>query len=160
MITKKLMIIVVTCAFVGLLSGHYIYADMAFPQDPSTYDYFLKICNMPYLVTDGPHPETFWTKGGDCDDRAFVFADYLKSKGATNVYICTAYSLDPNGKIIFKDNEINGHSFIIWNNKVYSPNNDINHRFYDTDIRTYQKFLKKTYGYNVWYGENNTDVYF
>jgi len=118
---------------------------MAFPQNPGTYAYFERISNMPYVSTPGPHPETFWQKGGDCDDRAIVFADYLKSKGAKNVQICCAFEIE-NGSSVKV-----GHAFVVWNGRVYSPTHTKNYRFYNSNIPAYKNFLKKTYGLNMWY---------
>lgn len=156
---EKIKIVLISgllCVIV-MFSSFYVTVATAFPDNPGTYAYFAKICNMPYVSTSGPHPETFWTKGGDCDDRAIVFADYLKSKGAKNVQICWVCRMDENGAMIpIYDGRLCGHVFVVWNGRVYSPSHPKEQRFYNADISTYQKFLKKTWGFNTWYFENQT----
>jgi hypothetical protein len=159
MVSEKLQ--VVGIGLVGLLimfSSFYVVTATAFPDNPGTQAYFDKICNQPYIFTEGPSNEShFWKYGGDCDDRAMVFATYLKSKGATNVQICWVCRLDENGTMIpIYDGTLSGHVFVVWNNQVYNPANPKNHRFYNTDITTFKKFLKETYGFNTWYFENQT----
>lgn len=142
-----------------LLSGYagfYITTATAFPQNPSTYQYFTKIADMPYKVTTGPHPESFWEKGGDCDDRARVFASYLKNKGATGVQICWACRYDENGKMIAGYDGVYGHEFIVWNNRAYNPSMNESRRYYDGDLNEYLASLKNLTGFNTFYYENST----
>lgn len=136
--------------------GFYITTATAFPENPGTRTYFNKICEMPSLNTTGPHPETFWQQGGDCDDRTRVFADYLKSKGATGVQICWVAKLDENGNLIQIEKGDWGHEFLVWNNKVYFPSSVKQIQAYGMSIEEYKSFLKTKYGYNTWFFENST----
>lgn len=136
-----------------MFSSFYITTATAFPQNPGTYAYFLKICNQPYIFTDGPSTGYhFWKYGGDCDDRAMVFANYLKSKGATNVQIYWVCLTDGNGTMLpINDGTMSGHAFVVWNGRVYSPSHPEDKRRYNADFKTYKQFLKKTYGFNTLY---------
>lgn len=153
---NRLLIGVIIC-LIMIFSSFCITTTTAFPTNPGTQAYFDKICEMPPVPTPGPHPETFWIKGGDCDDRAIIFADYLKSKGAKNVQICWVCRMDENGTMIpiYQGNSL-GHVFVVWGNHVYNPSYPKNRRYYNTDISTFKKFLKSTYGFNTWYFENQT----
>nr|WP_319372703.1 hypothetical protein [uncultured Methanobacterium sp.] len=39
-----------------------------------------------------------------------------------------------------------GHSFVVWNPRVYNPTWDKSRRFYDASITKFQQFLSQTYG--------------
>ncbi|WP_321422757.1 hypothetical protein [uncultured Methanobacterium sp.] len=137
-------------------SGFYVTTAMAFPQNPSTHQYFDKIADMPYVVTQGPHPETFWQQGGDCDDRARTFANYLKSKGADDVQICWVCRYDENGKMIPSYDGGMGHEFVVWHNRTYNPSINQTRRYYDWDLNEYLSSLKNITGFNTFYYENST----
>lgn len=147
---------------ISILSG-YCLSFALFSQNDDTYNYFIKICDVPYGYTpeENISPEKFWKNGyGDCNDRAVAFKAYLLSKGEKNVQICKVFRLSADGKWIpsfYKDKSI-GHSFVVWNDKVYSPNNNESNRAYGMDIKNYQNFLKTNYGFNMWYYENQTEV--
>jgi hypothetical protein len=146
------VILILTSAFIGF----YVTTATAFPQNPSTEIYFNKITNMPYTVTSGPHPETFWQQGGDCDDRARVFASYLKSKGAEDVQICWMARYNENGKMIPGYDGSMGHEFIVWHNRAYNPSINQTRRYYDADLNDYLAFMKDLNGFNTFYYENQT----
>jgi|GEM_PF-3580313 hypothetical protein len=149
-----LILISLFCISMG--SGFYISTTMAFPQNPATHTYFEKICNMPYISTPGPQPpEVFWQQGGNCDDRALAFKTYLKSKGAKGVQICWVCRMENTTMIPSYDGSY-GHSFVVWNNKVYNPSINESRRFYDGNIQEFQKLLKELFGFNTWYFENQT----
>lgn len=152
--TYLLALIILT--LLSLYAGFYISTATAFPQNPSTQAYFDKICNMPYIETPGPKsPEVFWQNGGDCDDRALALKTYLESKGAIGVQISWVSRME-NGTMIPCYNGAMGHSFLVWNNRVYNPTLDKSHRFYDANITEFKQFLSQTYGFNTWYFENQT----
>lgn len=136
--------------------GFYITTSTAFPQNPTTESYFNKIADMSYTVTKGPHPESFWTNGGDCDDRARVFAAYLKSKGAQNVQICWMARLDERGDMIAAYDGGMGHEFIVWNDRAYNPSVNQSRRYYNADLNEYLAFMKDLTGFNTFYFENQT----
>jgi disulfide bond formation protein DsbB len=152
--TLPLAIIILVC--LSVYSGFYMATSTAFPQNPGTYSYFNAICEMPNQDTYGPHPETFWEQGGDCDDRARVFANYLKSKGATNVQICWMTTLSENGTMITASDGGLGHEFVIWDDKVYNPSNGVEGRFYNASLKDFLSFMKNLMGYNTFYYENQT----
>lgn len=146
--------------FLVLLSGYagfYITTAMAFPQNPSTYAFFTKIADMPYIETKGPQIGHFWENGGDCDDRSRVFYNYLKSKGASGVQICWMARLDENGKMISSYDGGMGHEFILWNGRAFNPSINESRRFYDADLNEYLAFMKNLVGFNTLYYENNTE---
>jgi hypothetical protein len=154
-------IIIGLCVFFIILG--YSVATAPFPQNPAVQSYFDKIADMPYMeLTDTNTSERFWSIGkGDCHDKALAFKEYLINSGAENVQICWVCRLNDNGRMIpIYDGSSLAHSFVVWNNKVYSPTNDITHRFYNADIKTYQKFLKNTYGFNTWYFEDQIPIPF
>lgn len=150
-----MMIIIIISLSFGVV---FIFSATAFPENPSTHAYFDKICEMNNTTTIGPQsPEHFWQYGGDCDDRALAFQEYLNRSRATNVQICWVCYKNENGTMVFPPIKGGmGHVFILWNNKVYSPNLNESNRFYNSNIETYKLFLKETYGYNTWYFENET----
>jgi disulfide bond formation protein DsbB len=149
-------IILIFLFLISMGTGFYISTSMAFPQNPATYSYFEKICNMPYISTPGPQPpEVFWQQGGNCDDRALALKTYLVSRGAEDVQICWVCRME-NSKMIPSYDGSYGHSFIVWNNKVYNPSINESRKFYEGDIQEFQKFLKELFGFNTWYFENQT----
>ncbi|MBI5679592.1 MAG: hypothetical protein HZC47_01660 [Methanobacterium sp.] len=155
---KKIIVLSIISLFLGYIASTVFFT--AFPQNPNTYNYFTKISEMPYGYTpEVTTPETFWKNGyGDCNDRAMAFKSYLITKGATDVQICLVFRIDEKGQFIpsFYKDKSPGHSFVVWNKKVYSPNLNESNRVYAMDIGEYQKFLKETYGFNIWYYENQT----
>jgi hypothetical protein len=156
--TLPLAIIILVC--LSVYSGFYTATSMAFPQNPGTYSYFNKICEMPNQNTYGPHPESFWIVGGDCDDRARVFAGYLKDKGATDVQVCWMTTIDEKGNIAPAGDGSRGHEFIIWKGKVYNPSNGVEGRFYDAPLDDFLLFMKDLVGYNTLYFQNGTVIQF
>lgn len=138
-------------------AGFYITTATAFPQNPSTHEYFTKIAEMPYIITKGPQVENYWIQGGDCDDRTRVFYNYLKSKGAKGVQICWMARLDGNGKMIPSSDGGMGHEFLVWDNRAYYPSINESRRFYDADLNEYLLFMKNLVGFNTFYYENSTE---
>jgi len=111
---------------------------------------------MPFFDTPGiQDPDTFLKQGGDCDDRALAFKTYLVSKGASNIQICWVCRLE-NGTMVPASDGSWAHVFVVWNDNVYNPTYNNSHRFYNANIPDFKVFLKKTYGYNTWYFENQT----
>jgi len=153
--TWPLAIIIISC--ISLYIGFYISTATAFPQNPSTHEYFNQIADMPYKYTSGPHPETFWEQGGDCDDRTRTFYNFLKSKGAMDVQICWMARLDENGKMIESYDGGMGHEFLVWNGRAYNPSINESRRFYDADLDEYLAFMKNLVGFNTFYYENSTE---
>ncbi|MBI5460444.1 hypothetical protein [Methanobacterium sp.] len=150
------ILVLIALTLLSLYVGFYISTATAFPQNPSTQAYFDKICNMPHINTPGPQsPEVFWQQGGNCDDRALVLKTYLEIKGAKGVQICWVSRME-NGTMVPCYNGAMGHSFVVWNNRVYNPTLNESHRFYDADIPEFKQFLSETYGFNTWYFENQT----
>jgi len=152
----RLPLIIVILVLMSGYAGFYITTTTAFPQNPGTEQYFNKIADMPYTSTKGPHPETFWQQGGDCDDRTRVLYNYLKSKGSTNVQICWMARLDENGKMIPSYDGGMGHEFLVWNNRAYNPSINETRRYYDSDLNEYLAFMKDLTGFNTFYYENQT----
>lgn len=150
-------LIIAILVLISGYAGFYITTATAFPQNPSTYTFFNKIADMPYVETKGPQIESFWMQGGDCDDRARVFYNYLKSKGANSVQICWMARLDGNGKMIRSYDGGMGHEFIVWNDRAYNPSSNQSRRFYDTDLDEYLLFMKNLVGFNTFYYENSTE---
>ena len=141
-------LILIFLFFISMGAGFYISTSMAFPQNPSTHLYFKKICNMPYISTPGPQPpEVFWQQGGNCDDRALALKTYLVSKGAVDVQICWVCRME-NSEMIPSYDGSYGHSFVVWNNRVYNPSVNQSRQYYDGDIQEFQKFLKILKHYN------------
>lgn len=142
-------------------SGFYITTATAFPENPGTYTYFMKICDVPFKDTEGwIEPEQFFSQNyGDCDDRALAFRKYLENKGAKNVQYGWVTRVDRNGNMIPDYKGYYGHVFVLWNDKVFSPsNNSTNpYKFYNRDIKSYQQNLKKNSGYNMWYTEKHPE---
>jgi hypothetical protein len=160
-ITKHLLIGLLIGVII-ISSGDYVIYATAFPQNPITYNYFNKICDMPFVETQGLQTAQFWQTGGDCYDRAYIFAKYLKSKGEKNVQLSFAFKLNNKGMPLkLKDGQYCGHAFVIWNNKIYYPSHNKLDRIYDADMIYYQKFLKEKYGFNTIYvGNNPTPISF
>jgi len=150
-------ILTIIMVSVSLYSGFYISTATAFPQNPSTYAYFEKICNQPHEYhKSSVTSEYFWTYGGDCDDRAKEFKLYLESKGATNIQIVHGRNVQ-NGKLSPTRWGSYGHTFIIWNEKVYNPSLNTTVRRYNSDPKEYKELLKtEYYGLNTLYYENGT----
>lgn len=128
-----------------MLSGFYTVTATAFEYNPGTYTYFYKIVNMPnqdnnYMETT----ETFWKQGGDCDDRALAFYTYLESKKEKNIHIVRVYKMNTKTCLVSDY----GHCFVEWNGKIYDPMKE--HPQYAIDVKTYQNWLKKTWGFNLW----------
>ena len=147
---SKNMVIALVVGVIIVYSGNYAIYATAFPENPTTHDYFNKICDMPYIETYGIQTANFWTVGGDCNDRSFVFADYLKSKGEKNVQVCYVLQLDNEGHIIG-----NGHAFVLWNNKAYNFAHDPKGRYYDADLSEFKVYLKQ-HNMNTLYVLNGT----
>ncbi len=140
---------------VSLLCGFgmtiFITSSFAFPENPETYAYFMKIADMPHTYNpDRQSTDHFWQYGGDCDDRALAFQEYLKSKGATEVHIIYVHRIE-NGTIMQDPTGSYGHAFILWNGKAYNPSLDKTRRFYRVDFNEYLQSLKEIYGFNTWY---------
>lgn len=126
-------------------------------SNPATHQYFDKIAEMNNTTTDGPTTvDHFWQYGGDCDDRALALKDYLVNKGAVNVQICWVCYTENGTMKPSPTSGYLGHSFVVWNNKVYSPSRRMDHRFFNVDIESFQRFLKSEYGFNTWFFENQT----
>lgn len=141
----------------SLYGGFYISTATAFPQNPTTHEYFNQIAEMPYIITKGPQIENYWQQGGDCDDRTRVFYNYLKSKGANNVQICWMARLDSEGKMIPSYDGGYGHEFIVWNGRAFNPSVNESRRFYNADLDEYLAFMKDLVGFNTFYYENCTE---
>lgn len=141
----------------SLYSGFYLSTATAFPQNPSTYAYFTKIANMPHEYhKKDVSSEYFWTYGGDCDERAKEFRLYLERKGATNIQTIKARNVQ-NGKFAPTPKGSYGHTFLLWEGKVYNPALNKTVRFYGTDLIEYKQLLKTDYyGVNTLYYENGT----
>ncbi|OPX58771.1 MAG: hypothetical protein A4E25_01490 [Methanobacterium sp. PtaB.Bin024] len=152
---KPVWILIIITGAISLYCGFYVSTATAFPENPATHTYFDKICEMPFVMTPGPHPETFWQKGGDCDDRARVFKAYLESKGATGVQLCWMCRIE-NGTMVTTRTGDYSHEFVVWNNRVYNPSHNKSRQFYNVPISEYQTFASKTHGFNTWYFENQT----
>lgn len=148
-------IAIILSGLICMCSGLLISTATAFPENPATYAYFEKISEMPFITTAGPHPETFWQKGGDCDDRARVFKAYLESKGATGVQLCWMCRME-NGIMVKTRTGDYSHEFVVWNNRVYNPSFNESRRFYNTPIPEYRVFAAKNHDFNTWYFENQT----
>ena len=110
---------------------------------------------MPYMETDGPCPETFWQEGGDCDDRARVFKEYLESKGATGVQLCWMCRME-DGKMVKTRTGDYSHEFVVWKNRVYNPSHNESRRFYNAPVKEYREFASKNHDFNTCYFENQT----
>lgn len=151
------LIIITVLVISGFSMGFLITTTTAFPENPGTYNYFTQISEMPYKYTKGPHPETFWTEGGDCDDRARTFYNYLKSKGAVNVQICWMARLDSEGRMIPSYDGGYGHEFIVWNGRAFNPSVNESRRFYNADLDEYLAFMNGLVGFNTFYYENCTE---
>jgi hypothetical protein len=153
-----ILICIITGIFLVSLSAGFaittfITSSYAFPENPGTYAYFNKIADMPHIYSqDRQSTEHFWKYGGDCDDRALAFQEYLKSKGATDVHIIYVHIIQ-NGTIMQDSTGSYGHAFILWNGKAYNPCFDTSRRFYNVDFAGYLQSLKDLYGYNTWYYE-------
>lgn len=156
--------IIILLLITGILSGYCGYmmtSAVAFPENPGTYAYFIKISEMPHPY----HPdynvstEEYFKTGGDCEDRANVFKEYLKSRGETNVVICSVFHLE-NGTFIKSPQNDYGHGFVVWNDQVYNPSLTPSQRFYNYDFQTYIMDLKERHGYNVMYFDNGTSSYY
>ncbi len=145
----------------GLICGFSMLSFAVFPENPMVYSYFNKIGNMPHIYhEDIKSPDYFWEHGGDCDDRALAFKDYLEKEGAADVHIYRVYHFE-NGTFVKSVNNDYGHAFIVWNGKVYNPSLDKSRRFYNYDLNTYMASLKEKYGYNVIYVDSNvSQIYF
>jgi hypothetical protein len=154
---NKLRTMVVGLILFGLMCGFVMLSVVAFPENPNVYSYFNKIAEMPHIYhEDIKSTDYFWEHGGDCDDRALAFKEYLESKGAADVHIYRVHQLE-NGTFVKSINNDYGHAFIVWNGKAYNPSLDKSRRFYDYDLNTYLNSLKEKYGYNVIYIDNNTN---
>lgn len=142
---------------VSFMGGFYISTATAFPQNPSTYTYFEKICNQPHEYHKTyVSSEYFWTYGGDCDERAREFKLYLENKGARNVQIIKARNIQ-NGKIAPDPKGSYGHTFLLWDGRVYNPSLNKTVRQYGTSLDDYKELLKSDYyGLNTLYYENGT----
>ena len=151
--TWPLAIIIISC--ISLYIGFYISTATAFPQNPSTYAYFEEIADMPYVrhsyITS---LDEYWQDGGDCDDRAYHFRKYLENKGEKNIYSLSVQRV-VNGSIVKPFNDTQGHSFILWNGKVYDAQNSKNKRIYNVNLDEYLANLKSEYGYNTLYLEDD-----
>lgn len=141
----------------SLYSGFYLSTATAFPQNPSTYAYFNKVADMPHeFHKNDVTSEYFWTYGGDCDERAREFRIYLESKGAKDIQTIHARNVQ-NGKFSPTKWGSYGHTFLLWDGKVYNPALNKTVRFYSTDLDGYKKLLKTDYyGLNTLYYENGT----
>ncbi|MFZ3131197.1 MAG: hypothetical protein WA125_08890 [Desulfosporosinus sp.] len=150
-------LIVVILVLMSGYAGFYITTSTAFPQNPGTYSYFEKICNQPHIYhKEYVSVEDFWKYGGDCDERALAFKEYLESKGSTNIQTIRARNLQ-NGKFAQTPKGSYGHTFLLWEGKVYNPALNKTVRFYGTDLNEYKKLLKTDYyGVNTLYYENGT----
>ena len=127
------------------------------PTNPEIHDYFNKICNQPYQRTYGPHPETFWQCGGDCDDRARVFKEYLKENGATDIRLVWVWR-EENHTIQWS---YGLHEILVWNNHAYNPTHNKKLSFYNLDIKSSKIIFKEKYGYNRWkYLDTNQTISF
>lgn len=142
---------------VSLCAGFYMSTSIAFPENPVTYAYFEKICNQPHEYHEkAVSSEYFWTYGGDCDERAKEFRIFIESKGATNIQTVRARNVQ-NGNIVMDSKGSYGHTFLIWNLRVYNPSLNKTVRQYGTDLGGYKKLLKTGYyGVNTLYYENGT----
>lgn len=157
---KKILIFItlgLLCGYLGFCIPTVISANIAYPENPRTQAYFTKICEMPNNQTNGPCPETFWEKGGDCDDRAHIFKQYLIGKGAKDVQICWMNKLE-NGEMVKIRTGDYGHQFVLWNGRAYNPAHKTKIRFYNADLDEYINFCHKRYGYNIFYYENGTVI--
>lgn len=127
------------------------------PQNPEIHAYFDKVCDAPYKVTYGPYPETLFTNGGDCDDRARTFKKYLENMGATNIRLVWVWR-EENNTIQWG---YGMHEVLVWNNHVYNPTHNKKLVFYDYSINSAEKVFSEKYGYNRWkYLDNNVTYSF
>ena len=149
--------IVVICLGISFYMGFYVTTSTAFPENPGTYAYFEKICNQPHEYHEiDVSSEYFWTYGGDCDERAIEFRSYIESKGANNTQIVKARKIK-DGKFSPTRKGSYGHTFLLWNGKVYNAALNKTVRFYGSDLEEYKKLLKtEYYDTNTLYYENGT----
>lgn len=102
-------------------------------DDVDVREMFLKIHNHPYKESNTPRTVAqFWAGGGDCDDKARAFADYIASYGEEPRLLNIEYS-----------SGAYSHTVVVWDNLIYDPTTiDPNNSFgwYGVD-RT--KFLDK-----------------
>lgn len=154
-IYKKIIPYIVVIIIAGVAG--FLFTGTVYPENPNLKSYFDKICEMPFTETYFPSPETFWVLGGDCDDRAHVFKNYLISIGAKDVQICWMNKII-DGKMVQVSNGDWGHQFILWNGRVYNPSHNPDSRFYNAALSEYLEYVKKKYEYNVLYYENSSQV--
>lgn len=153
---ERRFILVIALGIIIMFSSFYITVATAFPDNPGTYTYFEKVCNQPYIYTEGSSTEThFWQYGGDCDDRAMVFKNYLQSRGVKDVQICKIFCWK-DGTQVQIANGAWGHAFVVWNNKVYDPQPKQGHAIYGMSVPEYKTHIKRTFGFNMWFNENDT----
>lgn len=156
--SKKLHIpLTIILVLISLYAGFYMSTATAFPQNPSTYQYFNKIAEMPHVYHEQSiSTEQFWREGGDCTDRAQAFREYLESRGATNIQMVRARYV-VNGKCAMTEKKDYGHDFLIWNGRVYNPSLNTTVRIYDGDLNDYKVMLKGDYyKLNMLFYENGT----
>jgi Zn-dependent alcohol dehydrogenase len=75
------------------------------------------------------YKEPYKENVNDCSNKTEEFAKYLYNKGETNIKIVT---------VDYKTKEY-GHEYLIWNDKVYDPTNNI----YGMDVAKYQSKLRE-----------------
>jgi len=156
-LTKLFVPLTIVLVLSSLSAGFYMSTSMAFHENPSTYAYFNKVADMPHeFHKKDVSSEYFWTHGGDCDERAREFRLYLESKGATNIQTIEARNVQ-NGKFSPTKWGSYGHTFLLWDGRVYNPALNKTVRFYGTDLDGYKELLKtEYYGLNTLYYENGT----
>ena len=157
-IQLKRSIVVIFTISLSLCGGFYISTATAFPQNPTTYNYFVAISEMPFINhTFEIGASQFWREGGDCTDRAIMFKEYLHSKGAKDIHLIIARKI-VNGKEVTDHYGGKGHCFVLWEGKVYNPMPAKDkYSIYGGDFEEYKHSLKVDYGYNtlyVDYGKN------
>ena len=153
---KNIILIIFTIVLVIIIS---CIIHIPSPADQNIKDYYYKVCNAPYKRTYGPYPDTLFTTGGDCDDRARNFKEYLESQGATNVKVVWVCHED-NGQINWT---YGAHEFLLWNGKAYNPTILPELRAYNMPLTDYLQSTKRDYGFNTYHDgafENQTQKYY
>jgi len=154
---KAFIILISILIVISSYAGYYMTTATAFPENPGTYAYFTKIAEMTHVYHKYyVSTEDFWKNGGDCDERALVFREYLESKGATNIQTIHVRNIQ-NGDLIQDYTGAYGHTFILWNGGVYNPSLNTTVRIYNGDLNDYKKLLKGDYyQLNAIFYENGT----
>ena len=112
---------------------------------------------MPFIGdTNNETQEQFWQHGGNCASRAKAFKIYLQSRGVKNVRIVKVFRTNKkdNNVLPIYQGHTEGHEFVVWNGRCYSPDSGSTTEYYGVDVKSYQKFLKTRFGFNTWCDEN------